>query len=323
MGRREVDKKKTIIGVTIIIALTVIITLGICRFNIVNAKKITTSIELGIKHLTEENYDKAKDEFSKALAIDEEHEEAMELLRLTEQSIELSDLYKSKEYILASELITKLKENKYLELIEEKINDMSIKLQENIRIIDEIENIDNEINQLVAENKYNEAIELVDKYLNKDLKEEYLSKLSNIKNSVNDSKVAYEEEQRLAEEKRLKEERIAEEQRKEKEKEKEKAQQIAESENQNQTDNSLPKMISKERVKEILDGRINNSEITFENYDSPIVFEKNGIVYWAYKQIWKEESGTFLIIDMFTGKVIVSEKLDFDHGDADFYYPGY
>ena len=317
------DKKKTIIGVTIIIALTVIITLGICRFNIVNAKKITTSIELGIKHLTEENYDKAKDEFSKALAIDEEHEEAMELLRLTEQSIELSDLYKSKEYILASELITKLKENKYLELIEEKINDMSIKLQENIRIIDEIENIDNEINQLVAENKYNEAIELVDKYLNKDLKEEYLSKLNNIKNSVNDSKVAYEEEQRLAEEKRLKEERIAEEQRKEKEKEKEKAQQIAESENQNQTDNSLPKMISKERVKEILDGRINNSEITFENYDSPIVFEKNGIVYWAYKQIWKEESGTFLIIDMFTGKVIVSEKLDFDHGDADFYYPGY
>ena len=323
MGRREVDKKKTIIGVTIIIALTVIITLGICRFNIVNAKKITTSIELGIKHLTEENYDKAKDEFSKALAIDEEHEEAMELLRLTEQSIELSDLYKSKEYILASELITKLKENKYLELIEEKINDMSIKLQENIRIIDEIENIDNEINQLVAENKYNEAIELVDKYLNKDLKEEYLSKLNNIKNSVNDSKVAYEEEQRLAEEKRLEEERIAEEQRKEKEKEKEKAQQIAESENQNQTDNSLPKMISKERVKEILDGRINNSEITFENYDSPIVFEKNGIVYWAYKQIWKEESGTFLIIDMFTGKVIVSEKLDFDHGDADFYYPGY
>ena len=313
------DKKKTIIGATIIIALTVIITLGICRFNIVNAKKITTSIELGIKHLTEENYDKAKDEFSKALAIDEEHEEAMELLRLTEQSIELSDLYKSKEYILASELITKLKENKYLELIEEKINDMSIKLQENIRIIDEIENIDNEINQLVAENKYNEAIELVDKYLNKDLKEEYLSKLNNIKNSVNDSKVAYEEEQRLAEEKRLKEERIAEEQRKEKEK----AQQIAESENQNQTDNSLPKMISKERVKEILDGRINNSEITFENYDSPIVFEKNGIVYWAYKQIWKEESGTFLIIDMFTGKVIVSEKLDFDHGDADFYYPGY
>ena len=319
MGRRELDKKKTIIGATIIIALTVIITLGICRFNIVNAKKITTSIELGIKHLTEENYDKAKDEFSKALAIDEEHEEAMELLRLTEQSIELSDLYKSKEYILASELITKLKENKYLELIEEKINDMSIKLQENIRIIDEIENIDNEINQLVAENKYNEAIELVDKYLNKDLKEEYLSKLNNIKNSVNDSKVAYEEEQRLAEEKRLKEERIAEEQRKEKEK----AQQIAESENQNQTDNSLPKMISKERVKEILDGRINNSEITFENYDSPIVFEKNGIVYWAYKQIWKEESGTFLIIDMFTGKVIVSEKLDFDHGDADFYYPGY
>lgn len=82
-------------------------------------------------------------------------------------------------------------------------------------------------------------------------------------------------------------------------------------------------MISQARVKEILDFRIENNEITFENYDSPIVFKKNEIVYWAYEQIWQARDKSFLIIDMFTGKIIVSEKLDFIHGNGDFYYPGY
>ena len=181
----------------------------------------------------------------------------------------------------------------------------------------EIDNIESQINPLLEEKKYDEAIKVVDKYLNEDLKEDNLSNLNNLKSSISKSKLDYEEEQRIAEEKRLEEERKAEEQKRLQE------QQKAELESQNETNNNLQQMISKERVKEILDGRINYSEITFENYDQPIVFEKNGVVYWAYKQIWKGESGTFLIIDMFTGKVIVSEKLDFDHGEADFYYPGY
>ena len=120
MGRKRNGKKRIIIGVTIVIALTIIATLGIGTIKVVNEKKISDSIELGIKHLTEENYDEAKAEFSKALSIDEEHEEALELLTLTEECIELNDLCENKEYILASELIEKIKENKYLEYIESK-----------------------------------------------------------------------------------------------------------------------------------------------------------------------------------------------------------
>ena len=190
-------------------------------------------------------------------------------------------------------------------------------IKDKIRIIDEIDNIEAEINHLTSENKYDEAIELVNNYLSEELKDEYLDKLNNLKDSISNSKIAYEEEQRIAEEQRLEEERKAEEQRRLEE------QQSAEVENQNQTSTGTYQMISKDRVKEILDGKTADMGITFENYDRPIVFEKNGIVYWAYKQIWQGESGTFLIIDMFTGKVIVSEKLDFVHGDADFYYPGY
>lgn len=313
----KMNKKKTIIGVTIIIILALITMIGIYTFNVVNAKKISNSIKLGIKNLTEENYEDAKVEFSKILSIDKENEDAKELLTLMEKYIELNDLYESKEYYLASELITKLNENKQVELLEEKINSISDKVKEKIRIMAEIDNIESQINPLLEEKKYDEAIKVVDKYLNEDLKEDYLSNLNNLKSSISKSKLDYEEEQRIAEEKRLEEERKAEEQKRLQE------QQKAELESQNETNNNLQQMISKERVKEILDGRINYSEITFENYDQPIVFEKNGVVYWAYKQIWKGESGTFLIIDMFTGKVIVSEKLDFDHGEADFYYPGY
>lgn len=317
MGRKRNGKKRIIIGVTIVIALTIIATLGIGTIKVVNAKKISDSIELGIKHLTEENYDEAKAEFSKALSIDEEHEEALELLTLTEECIELNDLCENKEYILASELIEKIKENKYLEYIEKKVNELSIVIEEKISIINEVNNIDGQIDTLISESKYEEAIELVNNYLSEELKDEYLDKLNNLKDSISNSKIAYEEEQRIAEEQRLEEERKAEEQRRLEE------QQSAEVENQNQTSTGTYQMISKDRVKEILDGKTADMGITFENYDRPIVFEKNGIVYWAYKQIWQGESGTFLIIDMFTGKVIVSEKLDFVHGDADFYYPGY
>lgn len=314
-------KKKIIIVVSIIIALTTIITIGIVRLNIVNAKKINNSIELGIKSLIEENYDEAKAQFSKILSIDEDHKKAIELQKLTEECMELDYLCKNKEYILASELISKLKVNKYLELIEEKINSISVQIEEKLMMIGKIDNIENDINPLVSENKYDEAIKLVEKYINEDLKEEYLIKLNNLKNSINDSKSAYEEKKRIAEQQRVEEKKKAEE--KKKLKEQQKAESKKQTQTQNQTTNNVQQMISKETVKKILDGYINNYETTFENYDSPIVFEKNGVVYWAYKQIWRGESGTFLIIDMYTGKVIVSEKLDFDHGDADFYYPGY
>ena len=207
MGRKRNGKKRIIIGVTIVIALTIIATLGIGTIKVVNAKKISDSIELGIKHLTEENYDEAKAEFSKALSIDEEHEEASELLTLTEECIELNDLCENKEYILASELIEKINKNEYLELIKEKIDNILDIIKDKIRIIDEIDNIEAEINQLTSENKYDEAIELVNKYLSEELKDEYLDKLNNLKDSISNSKIAYEEEQRIAEEKRLEEER--------------------------------------------------------------------------------------------------------------------
>ena len=203
-------KRKTIIGVTILISFIIVIALGIGGIKVVNANKINSSLELGIKYLTEGNYEEARLEFSKAISIDEKHEKAIDLLALTEEYIELNELYANKEYLLASELISKIKDNKYLEYIEASVNEISINTEAKIVIINEINNLDSQIQQLISENKFQEAIDLINKYLGEDLKQEYLDKLNELMNGVNESKTAYEEEQaRIAEEERKRQEEAA------------------------------------------------------------------------------------------------------------------
>ena len=215
MVRVRVGKKRVIIGLIIVIAITIIATLGIGGIKVVNAKKISSSLELGIKYLTEGKYDKAKEEFLKVKSIDNNHEEAIDLIELTDDYVVLENLYQSKEYVLALELIDKIKDNKYLEYIEEKVNELSVFIEQKIAIINEIDNIDIKIDTLISENKYEEAISLINEYLGQDLEEEYSNKLNTLLSNVNDSKTSYEEEQqRIAEEMRLEEERKAEEERK-------------------------------------------------------------------------------------------------------------
>ena len=218
MVRVRVGKKRVIIGLIIVIAITIIATLGIGGIKVVNANKISSSLELGIKYLTEGKYDKAKEEFLKVKSIDNNHEEAIDLIELTDDYVELENLYQSKEYVLALELIDKIKDNKYLEYIEEKVNELSVFIEQKIAIINEIDNIDIKIDTLISENKYEEAISLINEYLGQDLEEEYSNKLNTLMSKVNDSKTSYEEEQqRIAEEMRLEEERKAEEERKKQE----------------------------------------------------------------------------------------------------------
>ena len=215
MVRVRVGKKRVIIGLIIVIAITIIATLGIGGIKVVNAKKISSSLELGINYLTEGKYDKAKEEFLKVKSIDNNHEEAIDLIELIDDYVELENLYQSKEYVLALELIDKIKDNKYLEYIEEKVNELSVFIEQKIAIINEIDNIDIKIDTLISENKYEEAISLINEYLGQDLEEEYSNKLNTLLSNVNDSKTSYEEEQqRIAEEMRLEEERKAEEERK-------------------------------------------------------------------------------------------------------------
>ena len=218
MVRVRVGKKRVIIGLIIVIAITIIATLGIGGIKVANANKISSSLELGINYLTEGKYDKAKEEFLKVKSIDNNHEEAIDLIELTDDYVELENLYQSKEYVLALELIDKIKDNKYLEYIEEKVNELSVFIEQKIAIINEIDNIDIKIDTLISENKYEEAISLINEYLGQDLEEEYSNKLNTLLSNVNDSKTSYEEEQqRIAEEMRLEEERKAEEERKKQE----------------------------------------------------------------------------------------------------------
>ena len=221
MVRVRVGKKRVIIGLTIVIAITIIATLGIGGIKVVNANKISSSLELGIKYLTEGKYDKAKEEFLRVTSIDNTHEEAMKLMELIDDYLKLENLYKKKEYVSALDLINKINENRYLKYIEEKVNELSVYIEEKIKIINEINNIDGQIDKLISENKYEEAISLINGYLEQDL-EEYSNKLNTLMSKVNDSKRSYDEEQKriaVEEERKAEEERKSQEELAKKEKE--------------------------------------------------------------------------------------------------------
>ena len=187
-------RRKIIIGITVVISFIIVTALGIGGIKVVNANKINSLLDLGIKYLTEGNYEEARLEFSKAISIDDKHEKATDLLALTKNYIELNELYANKEYILAADLISKIKKNKYLEYIESSVNEISNNIEAKIVIINEINNLDLQIQKLISENKFQEAIDLINKYLGEDLKQEYLDKLNELMNGVNGSKTAYEEE---------------------------------------------------------------------------------------------------------------------------------
>ena len=137
---------------------------------------------------TDSQYNNAQEEFLKVTSIESNQEEALALIELTKDYIELENLYQSKQYILASELVNKIKKNKHLEYIEQKVNKISIIIENKISIINEINNIDGQIDMLITENKYEEAISLINNYLGQDLTEECLNKLNTLMSKVNDSK---------------------------------------------------------------------------------------------------------------------------------------
>ena len=262
-------KRKAIIGLTIIISFIIVMVLGIGGIKVVNANKINTSLELGIKYLTEGNYEEARLEFSKAISIDDKHEKATDLLALTEDYIELNELYANKEYLLVADLISKIKGNKYLEYIESSVNEISANTEAKIVIINEINNLDSQIQQLISENRFQEAIDLINKYLGEDLKQEYLDKLNELMNGVNESKTAYEEEQaRIAEERRLEEERKAEEERKRQE--------------------EANREITEDEAKVLLQTKYPNvGEI-----DASGMTNKNGSKYWVFLNLYVADRET-------------------------------
>ena len=290
-------KRKTIIGITVVIAFIIVMALGIGGIKVANANKINSSLELGIKYLTEGNYEEARLEFSKAISIDEKHEKATDLLALTEDYIELNELYANKEYLLAADLISKIKENKYLEYIESSVNEISASTEGKIVIINEINNLDSQIQQLISENKFQEAIDLINKYLGEDLKQEYLDKLNELMNGVNDSKIAYEEEQaRIAEERRLEEERKRQEE---------------------------ANIISDEVVRHILMW-FSGSGVGFRNIDEKNEVNIGGRRAWIYEHInrYGESIGDYIAIDIFTGEYTFVETLD-SSNDYSWRYPNW
>ena len=64
------SKRKITIILTIIISIVLLMIIGVGGVKVVNANKINNSLEIGIKYLTEGNYEEAIITFEKVINID-------------------------------------------------------------------------------------------------------------------------------------------------------------------------------------------------------------------------------------------------------------
>ncbi len=193
---RKRHNKKFFIAIFIVSIITIIVVMPkIYNIKVANSNKVNEHLELGIKYLKRDEYDKAKEELLRIEEKDESYDKSKKLIELIDDYLNLEKLYENKEYVLALDMINKIKENDYLEYIKEEVNLLLTYIDEKILIINKVENMDNEIDNLLNENKYEEATSLVNKYLEEDLEEEYLNKLNALMNKINYSKNYYEEEQ--------------------------------------------------------------------------------------------------------------------------------
>lgn len=176
----------------IIVSTILVVALGFVGFTSVNAKKSDELVDVGIKYLTNGKYESAIIEFENSISINKKNEKAKELLELINGYKEIENLYSSKDYELASDLILKLEKNKYIEYLQFKINTISKDVDKNIEVINEINSLDDKVEELISANKYDEAIRLINSYLKQDLKDEYLKKLIELKKDVEIAKGTYE-----------------------------------------------------------------------------------------------------------------------------------
>ena len=189
------DKKKIGITSLIIMAIISVILIVFGGIKVANANKLDEAIELGIKYLTEGNYEEAIIAFDKAISIDGKNAKALTLNSLVKDYKAIETLYAEKDYETAAELIAKLNGNEYVSYIQGTLSDIDNKVQKKVEIIKEINLLEEKINELIKAEKYQEAIDLINKYLNlsQDLKDEYVNKLKELMSSVDNSKKEYEE----------------------------------------------------------------------------------------------------------------------------------
>lgn len=200
------NRKKLILIISII---SILITIIICftGIKIVQAKKSDNSLDLGIKYLANGNYEEAIIQFEKAISINKGNKKAKELVSLVENYNEIKNLYDNREYENVLEILKEINKSKYIEYLQSSLANITDKVNQKIEVINEIKEIDDKINNLINENKYDEAIRLINKYLNENLNDKHTDKLEKLKLKVQEEKQKYEEAEaeKKAQEKRKEE----------------------------------------------------------------------------------------------------------------------
>lgn len=199
------NKQKIVIGVMVILVIFIGGTLGVKYSNKLN--KSEDSLNQAMLYLEENKYDDSIVELKKSVELNSGNKKAVNMLEVVKQLKELDNIYANKDYVQVKELITKIYSIEGSDVVKAKLEVISKDIEEKLGIMTEIDSLNMKIEDLISKKSYQEAIDIINSYLEENLNDAYKVKLNALTETVNKAKSAYDDEQKkIAEEKKKQEE---------------------------------------------------------------------------------------------------------------------
>lgn len=187
-------KQMIIIGVITILVVIVVGTLGFSYWR--KKSKSEESLKAAIEYLQGDKYVESITELEKSISYNNKNLKSIKTLEVVTKFQELKNLYEKKEFTKAIDLISKIRSLEESSLIKDKI----ILIENSITITTEIEGLNSNIDELIAEKSYEEGIKTINSYLQKNINDEDKDKLNKLLDKIKKAEASYKEEQKRKEE---------------------------------------------------------------------------------------------------------------------------
>lgn len=178
------------VGLIVAIMLVVICTVigSITVIGQAKNSKYQDNVDMGIKYVLDGDYESAILAFEKAIKIDDKKPEAEEYVKLINTYMELEKAYENGDFDKVAQLIEKINGMNNSNLFSDKVSNIADETDNKVSIMGEIDGLEEKINSLISNKAFDEALNILNEYLAKDLTDDYKQKVNGLIEEVNQAK---------------------------------------------------------------------------------------------------------------------------------------
>lgn len=190
--------KKIIITVVISVLVCALIGGGsFAYYKHLNNKGAAILAKEGKEYLLKGEYTDAEKYYEEAKELNDKNDEYSHMLMLIRDYSKIEDFYNSESFDEAMTMITSIKNNPYYSFIKSTVE----KKENSILIMKEINVLDTVVNNYLTSNDFDSALNAVNEYVDKDIKDSYREKLTRLLDKITTAKQEYQDN--LAESKQV------------------------------------------------------------------------------------------------------------------------